>query len=276
MSEFFVCPDCGEDEYRILREEDKVEETICEYCKHAGAECLVDGRPSCVSCKMNRKTQVKSPAGSFRSDNSRSKPTKVIASSFAEQLKHGIKSRIPNRKDSAEYETPSIPAIVHKRGESGIPADLLKGHSFLQRYVNGNGAELVMLYNSKVDGMSSVAFHGKCDDSKNGLIIIVALTQGVQIAAFSWKGIRRGIGNSNDSQLGGAIIRGNTFELSKFKNNIIYYVAEGIKFSSESDLYLNFDDKDKCICNFIDQFRGNNAWTENIEEIKAYRLLVAE
>lgn len=276
MSDFFVCPDCGEDEYRVFREEDKVEETICEYCKHAGAECLLEGKPSCASCKMNRKTQIKSPAGSYRSDSSLSKPTKAIANSFAEQLKHGIKSKISLREDFNDSEVPSSPAIVHKRGESAVPADLLKGHHFLQKYVSGHVAELVLLYNSQQHGMSSAAFHSKCDDSKNGLIVIVSLTHGMQIAGFTWKGIRKGTGNANDTQLGGAVIKDGSFELFKFKNNIVFNVAEGIKFSSESDLYINFDDKSKCLCNFVAQFRGNSSWTEDIEDIKAYRLLAAE
>jgi hypothetical protein len=270
---FFVCPECGVDDHSLF-EEDKIEETICDYCKDAPAECLIDGRPCCQSCKLNSRSKAKSPAGSIRSDG-KAKQVSVIAGSFADQLKHGIKSKL-KATDSHDTETPSVPAIVHKRGESAVTADLLKGHSFLQKYVNGLFSELVLLYSSKNEGISISAFKNKCEDSKNGLIVIVSLRQGLQVAAFSWKGIRKGMANINDSQLGGAIIRGNSFDMFKFRSNTIFNLPEGIKFSNENDLYINFMELEKSICNFAEQLRGNANWTNDIDEIKAYRLLEAE
>ena len=280
MSEnnFFICHECGGDDHLVFREEDKEEELICEYCKGVSAECLVDGRPCCQSCKLNRKSQAKSPAGSIRSDGkAKTVAVAVIAGSFADQLKHGIKGKLMRAENSSnDPDAPSVPAIVHKRGESAVTADLLKGHNFLQKYVNGVFSELVLLYSSKNDGFSSEVFHKKCEDSKNGLIIIVSLIHGLQVAAFSWKGIRKGMPQCNDSQLGGAVIRGNSFEMTKFRSSTIFNLKEGIKFSNENDLYINFDEKEKSICNFAEQLRGSSSWTNEIDEIKAYRLLEIE
>ena len=76
--------------------------------------------------------------------------------------------------------------------------------------------------------------------------------------------------------MGGAIIRNNSFEFVAFKDSFVYSLPEGIRFSSQSDLYLNFDDKSKSICNFDPRLKGNAHWHSEIEEISVYKLQIVE
>jgi hypothetical protein len=268
MTDFLICDECDKGDLRVFPEETKVEEYICQLCKYGEAECLVDGLPACVGCKMNKRNQNKSPAGSIRSDNGSTNalkrrllepPLKTLASkNIADQLKK------------------SLEIHVHKRGDSSVAVEFYKAHKFLQKYTAGNLQELVCLYSSKNEGFASNQFHKKCDDSKSGLIVIIKLTLGYEIAAFSWKGIRKGMTQANDPQMGGGFIRSNTFDLVPFKDNVIYSLPEGIRFSSDNDLYLNFDDKERSLCNFDPRLKGNQLWTSYIEEVSAYRLQIAE
>lgn len=74
------------------------------------------------------------------------------------------------------------------------------------------------LYDSRKDGISAAAFHKHCDDSKGGIILIIMLKQGYSIVGFSWKGIRKGIRESSDVQVGGAIIRGKEIEFVNMRD----------------------------------------------------------
>lgn len=268
MSDFLVCEQCSKGDISIFQEEYKIEEHICVFCRHGEAECLVDGLPTCVPCKMNKKIKHKSPAGSIQSDNGSYKSPPKKRQNDPE------KSIIP--KNIADRLIECLDIYNHKRGDSSVAVEFYKAHKFLQKYVSNNHSELVILYNTKSDGFKGNIFHARCDDCKNGLIIIVSLTLGYEIAAFTWKGIRRGMPQGNDSQMGGAIIRNGTFELIPLKDNIIYSMPEGIRFSSENDLYLNFDVKEKSLCNFDERLKGNATWTTYIEKISVYKLQFAE
>ena len=217
---------------------------------------------------MNRKTQNKSPAGSIRSDHDSFKGTAQRSS---------IEPPKPaSSKNIAIQLKKSLEMHVHKRGDSAVSVEFFKAHKFLQKYITNNFNEISCIFNTTNDGFNSAAFHSKCDDCKNGIIVIISLTLDYEIAAFSWKGIRKGISQFNDSQMGGAIIKNNSFEFVAFKDNIVYSLQEGIRFSSENDLYLNFDDKDKSICNFDQKLKRNQLWTSFIQEISVYRLQITE
>lgn len=268
MSDFLICEECDNGTYNVNSEENKVEEYLCVFCKFdSEAECLVDGQPSCVNCKMNRKSQHKSPCGSIRSDSGSVKGVKAIAA--RDSLKVPGKSIVGSLIRGMEMHG-------HKRGDSSVSVECFKAHKFLQKYTTNNLNELVCLYNSVTDGISASAFHAKCDDCKHGIIVIIKLTLGYEIAGFSWKGIRKGISQVNDSQMGGVVIKNNSFEFSQFQDKMIYSLPEGIRFSTENDLYLNFDDMAKSLCGFDPRLKSNQLWTTYIEKITAYKLHIVE
>ncbi|OMJ65123.1 hypothetical protein SteCoe_39181 [Stentor coeruleus] len=269
MSDFLVCEECNKGDDSIFQEEYKIEEHICVFCRYGEAECLVDGQPTCVPCKMNNKIENKSSAGSINSDRGsyKSSPKK-------HQNVTINKSVIP--KNIADQLKQCIDIYNHKRGDSSVAVEFYKAHKFLQKYISNNHSELVVLYNTKSDGFKGDTFHSRCDDCKNGLIIIISLTLGYEIAGFTWKGIRRGIPQINDLQMGGAIIKNDSFEIIPFKDNLVYSVPEGIKFSSENDLYFNFDAKEKSLCNFDMRLKGNSIWGTYIEKVLVYKLQIAE
>jgi hypothetical protein len=270
MSDFLICDECDKGDYKIYHEENKVEEYICSYCVESEAECLVDGQPACVGCKMNKKTQNKSPADSIRSDQGSYKGNTSRISIEHSNLKPTATKNISDQlKKNLEMH-------IHKRGDSTVPVEYYKAHKFLQKYITNNFNELLCIYNTTNDGFNPSSFHSKCDDCKNGIIIIISLSLEYEIAAFSWKGIRRGIIQASDNQMGGALIRQNSFEFVPFKDNIVYNLPEGIRFSSDNDLYLNFNEKEKSICNFDPRSKVNQLWTSNILEISVYRLQIAE
>ncbi|OMJ92650.1 hypothetical protein SteCoe_4523 [Stentor coeruleus] len=268
MSDFLVCDECNKGEISIFQEENKIEEYICIFCKHGEAECLVDGQPTCVTCKMNKKNQQKSPSGSIRSNNSSKQSIPKRRQTEA------LKSEVP--KNMADQLKQCIDIYNHKRGDSSVSVEFFKAHKFLQKYINHNFNELVVLYTTKNDGFKGSTFHARCDDCKNGLIIIISLTLGYEIGAFTWKGIRKGISQANDSQMGGVFIKPDLFELVPFKDNSVFSLQEGIRFSSDNDLYLNFDVKEKSICNFDPRLKGNAMWTTYIENISIYKLQILE
>ncbi|OMJ83877.1 hypothetical protein SteCoe_15104 [Stentor coeruleus] len=269
MNDFLVCDECNKGEINFLQEENKIEEYICIFCKHGEAECLVDGQPTCVTCKMNKKNQHKSPAGSIRSNNSSSKQS-VPKKRQPETPKSGVP------KNMADQLKQCIDICNHKRGDSSVSVEFFKAHKFLQKYTNHNFNELVLLYKTINDGFKASTFHTRCDDCKNGLVIIVSLSLGYEIGAFTWKGIRKGIPQANDPQMGGAFIRADSFEFVPFKDNIVFSLQEGIRFGSDNDLYLNFDAKEKSICNFDPRLKGNTMWTTYIENVSVYKLQVLE
>ena len=177
MGEFLVCDECDKGDYKIYHEDDKVEEYLCVYCKYESeAECLVDGQPACVTCKMNKKSQNKSPAGSIRSNPDSHKVAKP--KTFLEPTKPEPTKNIVNQLKKG------MDVYSHKRGDSTVSVEYYKAHKFLQKYITHNFHELVCLYNSKNDQLTSTAFHNKCDDCKLGIIIIIML-DGYEIAAFS-------------------------------------------------------------------------------------------
>ena len=266
MGDYFICEECDNGTYNLQTEEIKQEELTCVFCS-SDAEILFEGQPSCVNCKMNRRAHHKSPAGSFRSDHE-STPT-LKRPTVRDILK-------PPSMTIANTLMRGMEIHGHKRGDSTVPVEHFRAHKFLQKYITGSLAELACLYSTRSDGMSGAVFHEKCDDCKHGLIVIVSLSLGYQIAAFTWKGIRKGISQANDSQMGGAIIKNNHFEFVSFKDKLVYSVPEGIRFSTENDLYLNFDDKDKSLCGFDQRLQGTQMWTTYIDEISVFKLLIAD
>ena len=266
MSDCFICEECDNGTYNLQTDETKAEELTCSFCS-SEADCLLEGKAACVNCKMNRRARHKSPAGSFLSDHDSHRGVKKTI--VLDTLK-------PPGSTIASALLKGMEAHGHKRGDSSVPVEHFRAHKFLQKYIVGDFAELVCLYNTKSHGMNAAAFHGKCDDCKHGLIVIVKLTLGYQIAAFTWKGIRKGISQANDSQMGGAIIKNNNFEFVSFRDKLVYSVPEGIRFSTENDLYLNFDDKERSLCGFDQRLRGSQQWTTYIDEISVYKLLIAD
>ena len=69
MSDTLICDDCNTGNLPTVPEEGKLEEDTCLYCGEAQAEALVDGKPSCVGCKTNRKNR--SPVPSLLSEQAR-------------------------------------------------------------------------------------------------------------------------------------------------------------------------------------------------------------
>lgn len=268
MSEFLVCNECSKGEMTLFPEENKEEEYICVFCNHGEAEYLIDGQPGCIECKHNKKNKLRSPASSLRSsiDNNQTSPTKFPTV----HEKPGVP------KNMAEQLKLCMEICNHKTGDSSVSVEMYKAHKFLQKYIAKSDNELISLYNSKNDMWSARNFHSRCDDCKNGLIIIISLNLGYEIAAFTWKGIRKNISKTNDSQMGGAFINNNSFELVPFNDNTVFSLAEGIRFGADNSLYLNFDVKGKSLCNFDPRLKDNSLWSSYIIEITVYKLQIAE
>ncbi|OMJ89256.1 hypothetical protein SteCoe_8644 [Stentor coeruleus] len=269
MGESPVCEECyiGDITKGKLSEDGKAEEYTCLFCNNGEAECLYQGKPSCISCKSNKKNKDKSPATSIRSDSGSRKGNFNTVKDF---------SRPVPPQSIAEQFKKIIEINTHRRGDSSVSVQFYKAHKFLQKYTSNCFNEILCLYNSKRDGMKSTTFHEKCDECKYGIIMILRLCTGYEIAGFTWKGIKKGNFQINDSQMGGAFIRDTKFELVPFKDNIVYSLPEGIRFSSENDLYVNFDDISKCLCTFDSRLKGNQIWSSYIEEISVYKLQIAE
>ncbi|OMJ89483.1 hypothetical protein SteCoe_8386 [Stentor coeruleus] len=268
MNEFLVCNECSKGEMTLFQEENKEEEYICVFCNHGEAEYLIDGQPGCIECKHNKKNKHRSSASSLRSEKDiiQTSPTKLTAVHE--------KSGVPN--NIAEQLKLCMEICNHRPGDSTVSVEMYKAHKFLQKYISKSQNELIALYNTKNDGFSAMAFHSRCDDCKNGLIIILSLNLGYEIAAFTWKGIRKNISKTNDSQMGGAFINSNSFELVPFNDSTVFSLAEGIRFGADNSLYLNFDVKEKSLCNFDPRLKDNLLWTSYIVEITIYKLQIAE
>lgn len=269
--DYLICADCDDGKLPRFADEEKYEETMCAYCQfEMEAECLVDGRPACIDCKMNKKSQMKSPAGSVRSDN--------------KSTISGISSTRHERRDSkvSNYRYPlttthefaqKVERVLapYKRGDSNVPPESVKANIFLQKYTSDRFQDLVHLYNTHNDGYSGSSFHGKVDN-KGGIIIIILLASGYEIGAYSWKGIKKGKHEENDVQSGGVIIKNGAYEFVSFPDQYVINEPEGVRFSRSSSLYLNFDDLEESVCNFDKNLAGNEAWTRLIREISVYRL----
>ncbi|CAG9317016.1 unnamed protein product [Blepharisma stoltei] len=288
MGDLLICKECDKGNLPLYAHEEKTEEYMCVYCQYEmEAECLVDGQPCCVECKMNRKSQMKSPAGSIRSEKFETGSTRMggPGSTFGgDRSTARTVTNIEDAPKSTPRGTPgfidnvgkSLDKLIHRRADSNLSAEHFKAHRFLQKYIAHNFNELTCLYDSRNDGRSSVAFHRKCDDSKGGIIMIITLSLGYEIAAWSWKGIRKGCTQNSDVQMGGAIIQNNSFDFCSFADQVIINEPEGIRFSSESDLYMNFDYLERSVCNFDKRLKGNARWTTYIEEISVYKLQIIE
>ena len=285
MVERLICEGCDTGRLLIRPDEAKEEENYCAYCPADGtrAECLFQGKPACVNCKINKKSQTKSPAGSIRSERVEPPQTNWLA-----QLKNKKDSRTgsadgslsPGRSRTSGAQlhatmiTAALDRALHSRNSSQVSSEFLKANAFLLKYVGKQKQELVPLYDSIQDGLSAHAFHSKCDDSKDGIIVILSLAPGYEVAGFSWKGIRKGCPENSDVQAGGAIIRHSHFEFVVFSDNFVINEPEGIRFSRKSDLYVNFDQLTSSVCNFDKKLANNPLWTDWISSIKVYKLQV--
>lgn len=286
MIDRLICERCDERKLPIYPEEHKEEETHCSYCPHNSrmfAECLVKGKPSCANCKINQKSQTKSPASSLRSGaiefpgtnrfNQVSDKRSMQSGGSYDEFNTPLKS--PSSISAMQEITTKIEKSfqsIHSRRSSQVQTEFLKANNFLTKYVSGSFHELTVLYDSQRDAYSSNTFHAKCDDSKGGIIIVISLGGGYEIAAFSWKGIRKGCPENSDVQIGGAIIKNNDFEFHNFQDQFVINEPEGVRFSRKSDLYLNFDNISASICNFDKKLANNPNWTNWIQEISVYKL----
>lgn len=198
MGDLLICKECDKGNLPLYAHEEKTEEYRCVYCQYEmEAECLVDGQPACVECKMNRKSQIKSPAGSIRSERLESGSVRMGGSNSNLDRASNIDRGSNRGGEDPPIRTPrgtagfinnvekSLEKLVHRRVDSSVSPEYYKAHRFLQKYITNNFNELTCLYDWKNDEKTSAAFHRKCDDSKGGIILIISLSLGYEIAAFS-------------------------------------------------------------------------------------------
>ena len=286
MAYRLICEYCDERKLPTFSEDFKREEMLCVYCpknEEMEASCLFKGKPCCTNCKTCHKSLTKSPKGSIRSERldvpqrgfAPERRATLTRNSFEDTNSPFIS---PNSMTGAhEYAykiEQTLSRALHSRTSSQVNTEFLKAHTFLTKYVNNCFNEITPLYDSHVDGYNSITFHQKCDDSKGGMIIIISFGALYEIAAFTWKGIRKGCVESTDVQVGGAIIKDNEFEFVNFYDQFVINEPEGIRFSRKSDLYINFDDISRSVCNFDKKLANSPNWASTIQEISVYKLQV--
>ena len=306
MTDTLICEECNTGNLPTVPEEGKVEEEVCGYCNEAPAEALVDGRPSCVGCKTNRKNRSPVPSvlseqrnfegsqGSRGDDDSINKtPPEIRAKERAprslvaplplgeDAVRRGEKSATKPPKPSGfeeiaartplsarSYSRPDTSPPVFPEGP--VPLEQFQAKRFLNNYLNSRIEPTDVLYNTMNDGQTATAFHAKLDN-RGGFIIIIDLILGFKIGAYTVKGLRTNQREITDSQSGGVVIRDGNFELIPWPECLILYEKEGIRFNRNSALYLNFDDLKRSQCSYLPDSELKQ-WTSKIEEITAYRL----
>jgi len=300
MTDTLICEECNTGNLPTVPEEGKVEEEVCGYCNEAPAEALVDGRPSCVGCKTNRKNRSPVPSllseqrnfegsqGSRGDDDSINKtPPEIRAkeraprtlvpsmqldtleksagkppkpSGFDEASRTPLSARSYSRNDTSPLSFPEGP----------VPLEQFKAKRFLNNYLSGRIEASDILYNTMNDGQTATAFHAKLDN-RGGFMVIIDLILGFKIGAYTVKGLRTNTREVPDSQSGGVVLRDGSFDLVPWQDGVVLYEKEGIRFNRSSALYLNFDDLKRSQCSYLPD-PDLKLWTSKIEEITVYRL----
>ena len=283
MAARLICEHCDNRTLSQHKEENKTGELACLYCpvEEMPAIGLFQGKPCCINCKINQRSQTISPSGSIRSERVDLVSVKTsiqiekkaaYVGRSCEDLAGAFRSHNPI---AGAKPVSNSTLKYHDQGSfSQVNTEFLKANAFLLRYVSKSCTLPAPLYDSSVDGFSARVFHSKCDESKAGIIIIVSLGSGYEIAAFSWKGNRKWCVENSDVQLGGAKITDGQFEFVSFQDQFIINEAEGIRFSRMSDLYLNLDNIHMSVCNFDRKLASNPRWTSWIHDITVYKLQI--
>ena len=261
MAERLICERCHSGKFPLHPDEVKEEEDYCVFCGNGEtrAECLFQGQPACINCKMSNKRHTKSPAGSIHSQYMLLPPGRLDERSQDGSVR--------------SFATSQSSVFTESRSRNPVSTEFLKANAFLQKYVGSERESLVPLYDSQTDGLSAATFHAKCDDCKHGIIVVVSLTNDYEVAGFSWKGIRRGTAECCDVQAGGAIIAQGEVKFVVFRDKYVINEREGIRFSRKSDLYLNFDHLASSQCNFDQTLAQTPGWTDWISAVRVYKLL---
>lgn len=261
MSEFLICEDCNSHNLPPMPEEDKTEEYLCFYCHfEVEAECLVDGKPSCIECKTNRLNQVKSPGSSVRSERIDPPSRPIINFPPTTTSKRTATLDLNLRRPST---TRAADSASHTRSSSNVPMEQLKAHKFLMRYVGHDFRQITCLYDSDRDGISSAIFHSRVDN-KGGFIIVIRVDDDTELAGYTWKGVRPNVNELHDLQSGGAVISQQDFKLISLSDTYVINTPTGFQLTRVGDLVVNLDNWRESRCSF-------HEWPSNCE-VAVYKL----
>eukprot|EP00359_Climacostomum_virens_P001010 CAMPEP_0204897790 /NCGR_PEP_ID=MMETSP1397-20131031/929_1 /ASSEMBLY_ACC=CAM_ASM_000891 /TAXON_ID=49980 /ORGANISM="Climacostomum Climacostomum virens, Strain Stock W-24" /LENGTH=223 /DNA_ID=CAMNT_0052065567 /DNA_START=101 /DNA_END=769 /DNA_ORIENTATION=+ len=221
-----------------MPEDDKTEEYLCFYCHfEVEAECLVDGKPSCIECKTNKLNQVRSPGSSVRSE--RIDPPLMLVtqpSSTTSKRKNATSDWNMHRPTTSRAGD----SATHTRSSSNVPMEQLKAHKFLMRYVNHDFRQITCLYDSDRDGVSSSIFHSRVDN-KGGFIMVIKFDDAIEIAGYTWKGVRPNVNELHDLQSGGAVVNHFDFKLVSLADTYVINTPTGFQLTRSGDLVINLD-----------------------------------